>query len=61
MIDSKEKVALTKSNYLNLERKHERFRPIHTADYEKKIKMQNKMMKIQTGKIQKISQKDSGN
>lgn len=32
---------------------------IYTPDYQKKIKMQNRMMKIQTGKIQKISQRDS--
>lgn len=32
---------------------------IYTPDYEKKIKMQNRMIKIQTGKIQKISQRDS--
>jgi hypothetical protein len=57
MIESKEKVALTKHSYINREKKRER--PVHTADYEKKLKMQNKMMKIQTGKIQKISQRDS--
>jgi hypothetical protein len=34
-------------------------RELLAPDYEKKIKMQNKMIKIQTGKIQKISQRDS--
>lgn len=58
MIESKEKVALTKHSYVNRERRR-RERPVYTPDYEKKLKMQNKMLKIQTGKIQKISQRDS--
>jgi hypothetical protein len=29
------------------------------VDYEKKVKMQNKMMKIQSGKIKKLGQRDS--
>jgi hypothetical protein len=58
MIESKERVVLTKHSYVHGE-KRRRERPVYTPDYEKKIKMQNKMIKIQTGKIQKISQRDS--
>lgn len=57
MIDSKQRVALTKHGYVVREKKIQR--QGNTAEYERRIKLQNKMMKIQTGKIQKISQRDS--
>lgn len=36
-----------------------RGRAIITFDHERKVKMQNKMMKIQTGKIKRLGQRES--
>jgi division protein CdvB (Snf7/Vps24/ESCRT-III family) len=58
MIESKERVMTRKQDYQQYEhiRTPKKSQP---PDYEKKLKLQNKMMRIQTGKIQKISQRDS--
>lgn len=52
---SKERVAVTKASY-NME---VRSRTIIPINYEKKIKQQSKMMKLQSGKIQKLTMRDS--
>jgi hypothetical protein len=55
MLASKEKVVVAKSCF-QLETKG---RAIITFDFDKKLKMQNKMIKIQTGKIKRLRQRDS--
>ena len=53
---SKQRVAHAKAGYFTEKTKT---RTIVPLDYEKRIKQQNKMFKLQTGKIQKLTQRES--
>lgn len=53
MLASKEKVVVAKSLF----KLEARGRSIVAFDYDKKLKMQAKMLKIQTGKIQRLGQR----
>lgn len=55
MLSSKERVATTKASY----QQEARSRTVVTVDYERKMKQQNKMFKLQSSKIQKLSQRES--
>jgi hypothetical protein len=53
MLASKEKVVVAKSLF----KLEARGRSIVSFDYDKKLKIQAKMLKIQTGKIQRLGQR----
>lgn len=55
MLASKERVVVAKASF-QLEA---RGRAVIAFDYDKKLKMQNKMIKIQTGKIKRLGQRES--
>lgn len=55
MMASKERVADAMASYQG----EPKSRIIIPVDYEKRIKQQSKMMKLQSGKIQKLTQRES--
>jgi len=55
MMASKERVVVTKASY----QMEVKCRTVIPVNYAKKIKQQNKMMKLQSGKILKLSMRDS--
>ena len=52
----KDKVVAAKASYRAEQKKSRTIIPIN---YEKKMKQQSKMLKLQSGKIQKLTQRDS--
>lgn len=55
MLASKEKVVVAKAAF----QMEARGKAIIAFDYDKKLKMQTKMIKIQTGKIKRLGQRES--